>query len=214
MSRRERILSILSKKEGLTDRELTDLVDGKGKPPQAVNQLCRRLVRQGKLTRCKRDDGLIGNCLIKKTSEEIENKEILKYGKQLKNLSQLEAFGFMKAGEWFVQKGQLTFDLRSFSDEVNILYAYVVDGEVKYIGKSVQTLRKRVYLYKLGHDSQKANFRVNGELMEALKNSDKVDIYVLVPKIPLFYFDVEIDLAAGLENGMIKKFDPEWNKQK
>jgi hypothetical protein len=57
----ERILTTLAADPGLTDRQLTDRVQGKDKPQQSVNQECRLLERRGLLSRTHRPDGLIGN---------------------------------------------------------------------------------------------------------------------------------------------------------
>ena len=41
-----------------------------------------------------------------------------------------------------------------------------------------------------------------------------MSIYALVLGVPFYYADVQIDLAAGLEDGLIMKFDPDWNIRK
>ena len=56
-----KILEVLSRTPGLTDREITNLVKGRAEGQQAVNQACRQLETSGILMRRKRDDGKIGN---------------------------------------------------------------------------------------------------------------------------------------------------------
>jgi hypothetical protein len=58
---KQRILELITKQPGLTDREITDVLEGPGRPQQPVNQACRGLERSGNLTRHRRSDGLIGN---------------------------------------------------------------------------------------------------------------------------------------------------------
>lgn len=223
MTRAERILTLLEKGDGLTDREITDLIDGPEKRQQPVNKKCNELAEKGIIIRCRREDGKLGN-FLRSTDEsnpdKPEKREEAHLVPRLESVNhglvidQLKNLGFEKVGFWTYDNNELTFDLDSNSKEKKILYAFVVEGEIKYIGKSVQTLQKRIYLYKNGHNSQKTNFRINAKLVEILSTSDKVDIYAFISKIPLFYSDIEINLAAGLEDGMIEKFNPEWNIQK
>jgi hypothetical protein len=59
---KEQIIEALIKRPGLTDRELTDRIKGRGAPQQPVNIACRELTASGVLRRTKeRPDGLIGN---------------------------------------------------------------------------------------------------------------------------------------------------------
>lgn len=60
----ENILLTLKKYPGLSDRELTDIIKGKGEPQQSVNAACNRLQAQGRLKRITRTDGRLGNYLV------------------------------------------------------------------------------------------------------------------------------------------------------
>jgi hypothetical protein len=60
---KERIVELLGRSPGLTDREITDAVIGRGALQQPINQACRDLERRGALSRRPRPDGLIGNFL-------------------------------------------------------------------------------------------------------------------------------------------------------
>lgn len=62
-TRREGVISLLRDEHGLSDREITNRLEGKNAPQQPFNQLCRRLENEGILTRKKRRDGKIGNYL-------------------------------------------------------------------------------------------------------------------------------------------------------
>lgn len=61
MPLKEQILKLVTKENGLTDREITNKLSGLDHPPQPVNQACRSLARNGKLIRRKRKDGRIVN---------------------------------------------------------------------------------------------------------------------------------------------------------
>lgn len=58
---KQRILELITRKPGLTDREITNILEGPQKPQQPVNIACRGLEKSAKLTRRKRSDSLIGN---------------------------------------------------------------------------------------------------------------------------------------------------------
>ena len=60
-SLQQRILDLVQVKPGLTDREITDILLGKGEPQQSINGMARMLERGGHVRRIKRPDGLIGN---------------------------------------------------------------------------------------------------------------------------------------------------------
>jgi hypothetical protein len=57
----DKILGVISKQPGITDRWLAAAVFGPGTPQQRVNGECRLLADRGLLNRTKRPDGLIGN---------------------------------------------------------------------------------------------------------------------------------------------------------
>jgi len=87
MTLKDRIITLLKNRDGLTDREITDALLGKNNPQQPVNQACRDLESKGVLRRVIRKDGLKGNFLTeegkrieltqvndKKSSEETVSK--------------------------------------------------------------------------------------------------------------------------------------------
>ncbi|WP_240489163.1 MarR family transcriptional regulator [Cohnella thermotolerans] len=60
---RDKIITLLKDRDGLTDREITNILLGEKVPQQSVNQVCRALVNKGVLKRVNRKDGLLGNFL-------------------------------------------------------------------------------------------------------------------------------------------------------
>jgi hypothetical protein len=60
----ERIMLLVGKTPGLTDRQVTTNLLGASAAQQSVNIAARGLVRKGRLVRKRRDDGLIGNFLV------------------------------------------------------------------------------------------------------------------------------------------------------
>jgi hypothetical protein len=132
---------------------------------------------------------------------------------QSDSLQQLLSLGFEEVGHWLLEEGHVTFLLNKSSKESNILYSFVVNGDVKYIGKSVQTLQKRMYLYKQGSGTQITNIRNKEDIRACLEREQEVKIYVLVPDIQMNYKGMPINIAAGLEDNLIVLLKPEWNKR-
>lgn len=67
-------------------------------------------------------------------------------------MNRLLDIGFEIAGHWFIENGKLRFELIRHSTQKNILYAFVCDGQVKYVGKTVRSLSERMAGYNL-HDN-------------------------------------------------------------
>ena len=127
------------------------------------------------------------------------------------SLKRLKSLGFEQVGRWFWDGDDLNFEIKKHAKERDILYAFVVDGDVKYLGKSVQELYRRIYPYKNCGPTQRTNIRIREKLRTCLKNGSQVLIYAFVQKIPLMYQDISINLAAGLEDNLIAAIRPEWN---
>jgi hypothetical protein len=70
------IIHLLENNPGLTDRELTDAIRGRRASPQYINQNCRYLESNGTVLRRKREDGLIGNWLRRRSEMDRQTTEI------------------------------------------------------------------------------------------------------------------------------------------
>jgi len=95
------------------------------------------------------------------------------------SLNRLIDMGFVECGEWVVAEDQLVSKLLKCADNQNVLYAFVVDDAVMYIGKTVQSLRSRMQGYRTPGQTQLTNVRNNQNLRNALISGRRVAIYVL-----------------------------------
>jgi hypothetical protein len=127
------------------------------------------------------------------------------------NLNKLQTIGFQKVGNWTLKDNTLDYSIDISNKNINFLYAFVVNDEIKYIGKSTQTIYKRFQGYKKPGSSQKTNIKNNANLKEVLMQSQAVDIYIFIDTGLLRYGEFHINLAAGLEDDLIKQIKPEWN---
>jgi hypothetical protein len=121
--------------------------------------------------------------------------------------------GFEEIGEWIIEAGTLQFILRHYQNNSNILYAFIAQSEIKYIGKSTQTLLGRMNGYKNPGPTQSTNIKNNSRIKELLIKGTPVQILVLVQKEEMLYRGMPIILAAGLEDNLIARLRPPWNER-
>lgn len=134
------------------------------------------------------------------------------YKKEGVGVKELLDIGFEKAGAWTLEAGNLKLNITKFLSENNILYAFIVDGEVKYIGKTTQTLLKRMGGYKTPGATQATNIKNNANLLNSLNEGKTVDIYVLPDNGLMHYGIFHLNLSAGLEDSIIQTLAPDWNR--
>lgn len=131
----------------------------------------------------------------------------------------LTLIGFADVGAWSASGETIAFILDSekatvndvLVDTPNALYAFVRGDVVQYIGKTTQSVRKRFVGYRNPGKGQRTNLRCNAKIKEALAVGGKVRILVFTPIPDLRYRDYDINLAAGLEDLLIRAFAPPWN---
>lgn len=110
-----------------------------------------------------------------------------------------------------MKDGALKLELLRNSSRRNILYAFVSDGEVKYFGKTVQSLAKRMAAYVGLSETQRTNVRNHKNLMVPLGGGNAVEIFALPDNGLLHYGQFHLNLAAALEDDISRVLEPEWN---
>ncbi|MCE0826583.1 GIY-YIG nuclease family protein [Buttiauxella sp. A2-C2_NF] len=127
-------------------------------------------------------------------------------------MNRLVDIGFIKVGFWKLDDERLEFILEpSYSDIKNNLYAFICDGEVKYVGKTTRLLKRRMYHYSMPDPTQSTNIKNNTNIIRHLKNNEAVDIFVLPDNGRMHYGQFHLNLAAALEDDIIRILQPEWN---
>lgn len=127
-------------------------------------------------------------------------------------LQRLKDIGFRHVGEWKLETDELRCVLTDCETEVRILYAFECDGEILYIGKSVRSLSKRMYGYQNPGPSQQTNIKANELIRKILGEKKIISIYAFVDSEKLAHGEFRVNLAAGLEDDLIDKLSPVWNK--
>jgi hypothetical protein len=119
--------------------------------------------------------------------------------------------GFRILGEWMaLADGE--FELSAKAPPEAGVYAFVVDGWVNYVGLTQSGLRARLGHYRQGHEGQRTSARVKALIAAALSEGKKVRVLIATPTEPLNWNGLPINLAAGLEAGLIRMIRPKWNK--
>lgn len=92
------------------------------------------------------------------------------------------------------------------------VYAFAVDGLIKYVGLTRFGLRTRLGHYVYGHKAQKTSAHVKGLILGALRAGRQVEVLIARPP-ELSWNGLPVDGPAGLETALIKLIKPEWNRQ-
>ena len=119
--------------------------------------------------------------------------------------------GFEHAGHWLLSGDKLVVELVRHAKQSNVLYAFVCDGNIKYVGKTTQTLAKRLGGYRNPGPTQATNERNHRLICEQLADGVAVDILVLPDNGLMHYGQFHLNLAAGLEDSIISTLRPPWN---
>jgi len=131
-------------------------------------------------------------------------------------LNRLLAIGFKPAGRWSLANHVLRLTLEpAVMHEQNVLYAFVVDGKLAYVGKTTQSLIKRMQGYRSPASTAErggsTNIRNNRNIITALSSGAAVDIYALHALPTQAHGEFSVNLSAGLEDSLINTLTPPWN---
>ncbi len=128
-------------------------------------------------------------------------------------MNRLIKIGFQCAGHWKLDDDRLICKLTSQMKTPKVLYAFVSNGEIKYIGKTTQSLKGRMLGYQNPGPTQSTNIKNNKNIKALLKAGEAVDVFVLPDTGLLRYGGFHLNLAAGLEDSLISDISPPWNRK-
>ncbi|MFO1493093.1 MAG: GIY-YIG nuclease family protein [Lysobacterales bacterium] len=126
-------------------------------------------------------------------------------------VQKLLEIGFEKVGSWALIGERLACELTSHHGDSNVLYVFVVDGEIAYVGKTFGRLKVRMRGYEFPEASQSTNVKNNRLIREAITAGSSVEIVALADRGILSYGGFHLNLASGLEQSIISSFLPRWN---
>jgi hypothetical protein len=122
----------------------------------------------------------------------------------------LHQAGFQLLGEWIGHEEGIKLTFTPPKD-VPSVYAFLVDGDLKYIGLTQKCLRRRMSGYRSGQGTQRTNIRVRALIRAALHSGRKVQVLAISPREEMEWRGLPISIAVGLEAGLIRKLNPVWN---
>ena len=127
-------------------------------------------------------------------------------------LCHLTDIGFTEAGRWKIVGQFIDCELNEeLAKKSNVLYAFAVNGRVMYVGKTVQRLSIRMAGYKRQVLTQSTNIKNNINIRTCLSEKMQVTIHVLPDNGMLRYGKLHFNLAAGLEDSIVRTMKPQWN---
>ncbi|ODU45303.1 GIY-YIG nuclease family protein [uncultured Aquimonas sp.] len=124
----------------------------------------------------------------------------------------LEHIGFRVVGEWLLEEDTLRCVLTECAASTHILYAFLLEGEVVYVGKTVLPLKRRLYSYQKPGPTQSTNIKGNALVRDALSLGRRVEVLALPDNGLLHYGGFHLNLAAGLEDSLLATLKPAWNR--
>lgn len=131
----------------------------------------------------------------------------------------LLALGFERAAAWQPSGEWLEYRFAEGTAERmtavfkvnNALYAFCSGDAVLYIGKTTQSLKKRLKGYCKPGSTQPTNQKCHAYIRKALGEGTGIDLLAFAPPEDLQFRGFAINLAGGLEDVLIRSFDPPWN---
>jgi hypothetical protein len=134
------------------------------------------------------------------------------------NADCLYSVGFIRVATWTSNGASLSYELDHVKPELgplmvvaNALYAFCSGDRVLYIGKTTQSLQRRLNGYCKPGRTQATNMRCHHAIRAAQTNGEVITILAFTPSDQLQFAGFEINLAAGLEDSLIRRFTPPWN---
>lgn len=133
-------------------------------------------------------------------------------------LEKFKEIGFKPVGSWKVTPNGLTFDIeKEYESKKEVVYAFISDEIVHYVGKTDTTLKNRMTSYKNGKEGNKSgstNKEIYNKIFEKIQKGCEVKIYVLFD-IEINHMGYKVSISSGIEPSLISALDPKlcWNSR-
>lgn len=124
----------------------------------------------------------------------------------------LTASGFSLSARWELQANSRVQLIGEPPKQPGV-YAFAVDGEVCYVGKTQNGIAKRLRNYEIVKKKKRQGFHIKTLIRKALKSGSEVTVLTIVNLKPIRWRGLPVDLIPGLEMGLIHELDPQWNRR-
>jgi hypothetical protein len=122
-----------------------------------------------------------------------------------------DAAGWQIDGKKLKHVGDNKANWQRLTSIPNCLYAFCCGDDVLYIGKTTKTLSKRFVGYCDPGNGRATNWKCHQGIRRLLERGREVRIFVLPSHSHLRWSGYEINMAAGLEDSLLRAFQPPWN---
>jgi len=127
-------------------------------------------------------------------------------------------FNFEEAVSWHYDGGLLySCNKKELLKSKHLIYAHISGGQVKYIGITKGSLRRRMYQYSNPGKGQATNIRINKRIINELKAGKNVHTYIRIKEEKdKIHFNnmVLVPSLEVIESLLINNFETElWNKK-
>jgi hypothetical protein len=149
----------------------------------------------------------------KKGKEALQSEPSMKLVVSPKSLSVAaqeltQKHGFKPAGRFNMvnNKPNLESYVQSRTERISLVYAFIVDDSIKYLGKTIQG-----YSRPFNYIKNTVMKDVQSGILETLNNGGFVDILVKTENLSHKLDDLALDLCESYEQALITKYKPAWN---
>lgn len=156
------------------------------------------------------------------SSELIDKKKVNAMQKDcVMNKQFLVEANFIKIGEYLLQNNdmiRINITEEKLKEKKKLVYAFVIDDLVKYIGKTKGGYYRPLSYHKDYNNSDK-NRDVHNGIRQVISDNKTIEIFARIFKeddnISIINNEkIKINPYAGYEEALINKFNPEWNIEK
>ena len=126
-------------------------------------------------------------------------------------MDRLFEIGFERAGFWELIDDDPHIELERYGNAANVLYAFISQLELLYIGRSGRSLRMRMDGYENGGPPRSMRARNRERIAAMLMIDQPVELFVMPDPGNLHYGSFRVNLAAGLQHSLIESLAPPWN---
>ena len=123
----------------------------------------------------------------------------------------LIAGGFVSIGRWRVENGEAVF--AGEAPKERGVYAFIFNGEVVYVGCAQDGLSSRMRSYRRNQLRQESRRPVHAAVAEAIWNAREIEVLAIRGPDDISWNGMPIDVIAGLEEGLIRRLSPIWNRR-
>ena len=125
---------------------------------------------------------------------------------------------FKKIGEYCLVNNELERSYKEFTKELiskewKLVYAFIVDDLVMYIGKTKQGLCRPLSYHRDYNNNNNKTRGVHKGIREVVKNNKIIEDFARVFK-PIQFEKLDINPYVGVEESIIEKYKPVWNDLK